>query len=67
MFKFEFDHFEWLSQVYSEQTQPSKLVDLKISAKVLVCDFGQNLKMTKIFNFVPFIKKAYVNHAYIRI
>ena len=45
MFTFEFDDFDWLSQNYSEWRQTSKLVDLKISAKV--CDFGQNLKMTK--------------------
>ena len=47
MFKFEFDHFEWLSQPYSERRQTSKLVNLKISTKVWVYDFGQNLKMTK--------------------
>ena len=47
MFAFEFDHFDWLSQLYSEWRQTSKLVNLKISAKVWVCDFGQNLKMTK--------------------
>ena len=47
MFTFEFDYFDWLSQLYSEWKQTSKLVNLKISAKVLVCDFGQNLKMTK--------------------
>ena len=48
MFTFEFDHFEWLSQLHSEWRQTSELVNLKISAKVWVCDFGQNLKMTKI-------------------
>ena len=47
MFPLEFDHFDWLSQFYSEWRQTSKLVNLKISAKVLVYDFGQNLKMTK--------------------
>ena len=41
----EFDHFDWLSQFYSEWGQTSKLVSLKISAKV--CDIGQNWKMTK--------------------
>ena len=47
MFTLEFDHFDWLTQFYSEWRQMSKLVNLKISAKLLVCDFGQNLKMTK--------------------
>ena len=47
----EFDHFHWLSQFYSEWRQTSKLVYLKISAKVWVCDFGQNLKMTKTSSF----------------
>ena len=47
MFTFEFDHLDWLSQFYSEWTQTSKLVNLKISAKVQVSDSGQNLKMTK--------------------
>ena len=45
MFTFEFDHFDWLSQHYSECRQTSKLVNLKISPKI--CDFGQNLKITK--------------------
>ena len=47
MFTFEFHHFDFLSQLYSEWRQTSKLVNLKISAKVLVYDFGENLKMTK--------------------
>ena len=29
----------------------------KICAKLRVCDTGQNLKMTKLLNSVPFIKK----------
>ena len=29
------------------EDKTSKLVNLKISAKVQVCDFAQNLKMTK--------------------
>ena len=49
MFKFEFDHFDWLSQFYSEWRQTSKLVNFKISAKVGVCDSAQNLIMTKTF------------------
>ena len=47
MFTFEFDHFDWVSQLYSEWRQTSEFVSLKISAKVGVCDSGQNLKMTK--------------------
>ena len=51
MFTFEFDQFYSLSQLYSEWKQTSKLVNLKISAKGKVCDFGQNLKMTKTSEF----------------
>ena len=54
MFTFEVDHFDWLSQLYSEWRQTPKLVNLKISAKVwftsvlyVVCDLGQNLIITK--------------------
>ena len=46
-----FDNFDWLSQFYSEWRQTSKLVNLKISDKVWVCDFGQNLKMIKTSYF----------------
>ena len=41
------DHFDWLSQFLSEWRQTSKLVNFQDSAKAQVCDFGQNLKMTK--------------------
>ena len=51
MFTFEFDHLDWLSQFQSEWRQTSKLVNLKISAKVWVYDFGQNLKLTKTSYF----------------
>ena len=47
MFTFEFDHLDWLSQFYNEWRKTSELVNLKIPAKVRVCDFGENLKMTK--------------------
>ena len=47
MFTIEFDHLDWLSQVYSEWRQTSNLVKLKISAKFLICNLGENLKMTK--------------------
>ena len=46
-----FDHFDWLSQFYSEWKPASKLVNLKISGNVRVCDLGQNLKMTKTSSF----------------
>ena len=36
----------------------------KISAKVYVSDLGQNLKMMKTFNSVPFIIKTIVNLIY---
>ena len=51
MFTFQFNHFDWLSQLYSERRQTSKLVNLNTYAKVFVFDFGQNLKMTKTFSF----------------
>ena len=51
MFTFEFDDFDWPSQLYSEWRQTSKLVNFKISAKVRECDSGQNLKMTKTSSF----------------
>ena len=47
MFTFEFDHLDWLSQFYSEWRQTSILVNFKISAKVMVYDVGQILKMAK--------------------
>ena len=47
MLTIEFDNFDWFSQFYSESRQTSKLVNLKISTKVRVYEFGQNLKMTK--------------------
>ena len=50
-FTFEFDHLDCLSQFYSEWNQTSKLVYLKISAKVRVRDFVQNLIMTKTSQF----------------
>ena len=51
MFTIEFDHLDWLLQFYSKWKQTSKLVNLKISAKVRVSDLGQNLKMVKTFSF----------------
>ena len=48
MLRIEFDNFEWFSQFYSEWRQASKLVSLKISTKVRVCDLCQNLKICSI-------------------
>ena len=53
MFTFVFDHFDSLSSIDSEWRQTSKLGNSKISAKVRVCDFGQNLKTTKTSQFCP--------------
>ena len=47
MLAFEVDHFDWLSQFYSDGRQTSKLVNLKISANVRVCDLDQNFKKAK--------------------
>ena len=58
MFTIEFDHLEWLLQLYSEWRKTSKLVNLKISAKIWVCDFGQNLKIIKIPKFCSIHSKA---------
>ena len=52
---------------HSEWRQTWKLVNLQISAKVQVCDFLKNLKMTKLLNSLPFNKRKLVNHVYIRI
>ena len=51
MFTFEFDHPDWLSQLYSECRETSKLVNLKISANVRVYDIGQNFRMIKTSYF----------------
>ena len=65
-FTFEFDHFDWLSQLYSEWRNTSKLVNLKISAIVWVCDFAQKIwKWLKLLNSFPFIKNTLGNHLYI--
>ena len=49
MFTIEFDHYDWLSQFYSEWRQTSKLVNLKISVKARVSDFGQKFENNKNF------------------
>ena len=67
MFLLELDHFDWLSKLYSEWKKTSKLVNLKISAKVPVCVLVKIWKWLKVLTFVPFIKKTLVNHVYIRI
>ena len=47
MFTTEFDHLTDFPSFTVNEEKPQKLVNLKISAKVLVYEFGQNLKMTK--------------------
>ena len=51
-FPFEFYHFDWLPQFYSELRQRSKLINLINSAKVWVCDFGQNSKWLMLLNSI---------------
>ena len=51
MFTFEIDHFDWLSQFYSEWWETSKLVNLKFSAKLHVYELAHNWKMTKTSKF----------------
>ena len=48
MLRIEFDNFDWFSQLYSEWRQASKLVSLKISTKVIVCDLCEILKICSI-------------------
>ena len=67
-FTFEFDHFEWLSQFYSEWWKTSKLVNfwgLLLSSKYAIS--VKIWKWLKLLNSVPFINKTLVNHVYIRI
>ena len=40
---------------------------IRFLLRLVLCDFGQNLKMTKTSQFFSFIKKTLVNHVYIRI
>ena len=61
-FRLTFTVLQWMKK-NSKNSQFS----FKFSAKVWVCNFGQNLKMTKTLNSYPFIKKRLVNHVYIRI
>ena len=68
IFTFKFDHFEWLSQLYSEWRRISKLANLKISLGE--SGYAVHVKIwkwLKLLNSVPFIKKTTVNHIYIRI
>ena len=59
-FRLTFTALQWIKTNFTTR-------NLKISAKVWVCDFDQNLKMTQTSNSVPFIKKTLVNNVYIRI
>ena len=67
IFTFEFDHFEWLSQLYSEWRKTSKLVNLKISVRSGYAIWVKIWIWQKLLNSVPFIKKGLVNLVYIRI
>ena len=67
IFTFEFDHFEWLSQLYSEWRKITKLANLKISVRSGYAILVKIWKWLKLLNSVPFIKKALVNFVYIRI
>ena len=51
MFTIEFDHLTDFGSFTVNKGQTLKLVNLKISAEVQVCDLGQNLKMTKTSKF----------------
>ena len=62
-----FPHFDWLSQLYSEWRQTSKLVNLKISDKVRYAILVKIWKWLKVLNSVQFIKKTLVNQDHIRI
>ena len=62
-----FDHFDWLSQLYIEWRQTSKLVNLKISDKVRYAILVKIWKWLKVLNSVPFIKKTLVDQGHIRI
>ena len=67
MFTFEFDHFDWLSQLYSEW----KNCEIsQFSSFLLTCNYviqEKIWKWLKLLNSVPFIKKTLVNQVYIRI
>ena len=68
MFTFEFDHLDWLSQFYGEWRQTSKLVNfLSFLLRSRYAILVKIWKWIKLLNSVQFIKKALVNHVYIRI
>ena len=54
MFTIEFEHLDSLWQFYSERRRTSKVVNLKISAKIWLCDLLQSLKITEtsLFCFI---------------
>ena len=68
MFTLEFDHFDWLSQFYSEWRRTSKLSQflrfLRMSEYTIEVKIW---KWLKLLNSFPFIKKTLVNQVYIRI
>ena len=68
MFRFEFDHLDWLSLSHREWRQTSKLVNF--ARFLLRSEYAIQvniLKWLKLLNSVPFIKKPLVNQVYIRI
>ena len=67
MSTFEFDHFEWVLQFYSEWKPISKLVNLKILLRSRYLIKVKIWKWLKVVNSVKFLKKTYMNNVYIRI
>ena len=47
MFTLEFDRLDWLSKFYSERSETTELVNFQDFSHGPVCDFGQNMIMTK--------------------
>ena len=66
-FTFEFDHFEWLSQLYSERRQSSRKSIWRFLLRSGCVIKVKIRKSLKLLNSVPFIKKTLVDHFYIRI
>ena len=68
MFAFEFDHFDWLSQFYSEWRKTPKIVNFwSFLLRSGYAIFLKIWKWLKLLNSVPFIKKRLLNHVSIRI
>ena len=67
MFTLAFDHFDWISQFYSEWRKTPKLVNQGYLLRSRYAILVKISKWLKLLNSVPFIKKTLVNHVYIRI